>query len=52
MSQGNSLCSYLKQQQQKKSFFFLLQLENKKVEQVLPREFGTSVRRWGKGERG
>jgi hypothetical protein len=43
MSQGNFLCSYLKQT--KMSFFFsFTKLENRRAEQVLSREVGTSGR--------
>jgi hypothetical protein len=42
MIQGNSLCSYLKQI--KMSFFFsFTKLENRRVEQFLSGEAGTSV---------
>jgi hypothetical protein len=48
MSQGNSLCSYLKQIQ-KVIFLSSTESENRKVEQVLPGGFGTSG---GWGSRG
>jgi hypothetical protein len=48
MSQGNSLCSYLKQT--KTSFFFsFTKLENRRTEQVLSGEVVTSGK-WGEGE--
>jgi hypothetical protein len=49
MSQGNSLCSYLKQT--KMSFFSFTKLENKRAEQVLPGGVGTSGRGRGSKER-
>jgi hypothetical protein len=44
MSQGNSLCSYLKQT--KMTFYFFYKIGNRRAEQVLPGVIGTS----GKGE--
>jgi hypothetical protein len=44
MSQGNSLCSYLKQR--KISFFSFIKSENRKIKQDLFGEIGTS----GRGE--
>jgi hypothetical protein len=49
MSQGNSLCSYLKQT---KIEFFFTKSENRRVEQVLPRVVSTygngeQVGKWG-----
>jgi hypothetical protein len=45
MSQGNSLCSYLKQT--KKIFFFFTKTENRRTEQVLS---GELVQWSGEGE--
>jgi hypothetical protein len=43
ISQGNFLCSYLKQT--KMSLFSFIKSENRRVEQVLPGEVGTSGKR-------
>jgi hypothetical protein len=43
ISKGNFLCSYLKQT--KMSLFSFIKSENRRVEQVLPGEVGTSGKR-------
>jgi hypothetical protein len=50
MSQGNSLCSYLKQTKMK-FFFSFTKSENRRVEQVLPGGIGATGRGAGGGER-
>jgi hypothetical protein len=49
MSQGNSLCNYLKET--KMSFFSFTKLENRRVEQVLLGGLAPvgGGKRWGKG---
>jgi hypothetical protein len=54
MSQGNPLCSYLKQTKTSSYYFFFTKSENRRVEQALlaglvPVGEG---RRWGNGEGG
>jgi hypothetical protein len=51
MSQGNSLCSYLKQAKLSVFFFPFTKSENRREEQVLPGGIGTSEREkeMGKG---
>jgi hypothetical protein len=48
ISQGNSLCSYVKQT--KMSFFCFTKSENKRARQFMPGE-GVPVERIGNGER-